>query len=239
MRKIIDLSMMVHGKMITFPGVPRPAIAMLESHEEYATNSGASQFGITSLTAHKIIVVSDHAGTHIDSRYHMDPNAGACETIPLEYCYGDGVVLDFSDKPVGHGITVEDIDIELKRINYEIKPLDIVIIKTGASRYNTEERYLTDHCGMTRESTLYLIDKGVKVMGIDAPTFDRPFKAMFESKQFWPSHHVLPEREHYHLENMENLDAITKPYGFILAVFPVKWKNTTGAAVRAVAIIEE
>lgn len=231
--------MLVHGNMITFPGVPRPAIAMLENHEEFATNSGAAAYGIKSLTAHKIVVVSDHAGTHVDSTYHMDPEAGPTHTIPLEYCYGDGVVLDFSNKPVGYGITAEDIEDELKRIGYTLKPLDIVLIKTGASRYNTETRYLTDHCGMTRESTLYLIEKGIKMMGIDAPTFDRPFKAMFETKQFWPSHHVMLEKEHFHLENLENLDAIPKPFGFTVSVLPVKWMGTTGAAVRAVAIIEE
>jgi len=76
-------------------------------------------------------------------------------------------------------------------------------------------------------------------MGIDAPTFDMPFNSMFEKKRFWESHHVLLEREHYHLENMANLDAIPKPYGFTLSVLPVKWKGSTGAAVRAVAIIED
>jgi kynurenine formamidase len=239
MRQIIDLSMLVCEEMITFPRVARPVIKMLESHEEYAAYMGTAEYGVTSLTAHHVVTVSDHAGTHIDSMFHIDKNAPAAEGIPLDYCYGDGVVLDFSDKPVGHGITVEDVEKELERIDYEIKPLDIVLIKTGASRYNTEPRYLVEHCGMTRESTLYLIDKGVKVMGIDAPTFDMPVKTMFEKKMFWEAHRVMNEREYYHLENMENLDAIKAPYGFKLSVLPVKWKGSTGAPVRAVAIFED
>lgn len=224
--------------MVTFYGVPRPIISMLETHEEYATNVGAAEYGVTSLTAHHIVVVSDHAGTHMDSMFHINKNAGAAETIPLEYCFGDGVILDFSDKPVGYGITDVDVEHELQRIGYNLKPLDIVLIKTGASRYNTEQRYLTDHCGMTRESTLYLIDRGIKVMGIDAPTFDMPKNAMFAKRKFWESHRVMNEREHYHLENMANFDAIPKPFGFKVAVFPIKWKGTTGAPVRAAAIIE-
>jgi kynurenine formamidase len=62
---------------------------------------------------------------------------------------------------------------------------------------------------------------------------------MFERKQFWEAHLVMREREYYHLENLTNLDQIGRSHGFKLSVFPVKWVNTTGAPVRAVAIIDE
>jgi kynurenine formamidase len=35
---------------------------------------------------------------------------------------------------------------------------------------------------MTGESTNWLIDQGIKMMGIDAVTWDRPVKSMFETK---------------------------------------------------------
>ena len=44
----------------------------------------------------------------------------------------------------------------------------------GAGAYNTEERYRTDHCGMTAEATRHLIAQGVRMMGCDAITFDPP-----------------------------------------------------------------
>lgn len=238
-RRIIDLSMEVSNDMIVFPRVARPIMVQLESHEDYARNIGAAEYGVTHLTAHCIVVLGDHVGTHIDSLRHMRKDAPGAEGIPLEYCYGDGVVLDFADKPAGYVITVEDIEKALKKIDYEIKPLDIVLIKTGASRYNNTERYLTEHCGMSAEATLWLIDRGIKVMGIDAPTFDPPVKTMFEIKKFWEAHRVMMEREYYHLENLANLDAIPVPYGFKVAVFPVKWRGMTGAPVRAVAILED
>jgi kynurenine formamidase len=62
---------------------------------------------------------------------------------------------------------------------------------------------------------------------------------MFERKQFWEAHLVMRQREYYHLENMTNFEAIGRPHGFTLAVFPIKWVNTTAAPVRAVAVIEE
>ncbi len=239
MTKLIDLSMEVSKDMVVFPRVAPPIMAMLESWEEFATNIGAAQYGAKWLTAHYVVVLGDHVGTHVDSLRHMRADAPGPEGIPLEYCYGDGVVLDFSDKPVGYGITAADCEAELKRIGYRLKPLDIVLVKTGASRYNKELRYLTDHCGMTGESTEWLLDQGIKMVGIDAPTWDRPVKSMFETKQFWPGHLVMLEREYYHLENLANLDAIPRPFGFKVSVLPIKWKGTTAAPVRAVAILDD
>lgn len=237
--RLIDLSMPVHNDMITFPRVPPPKIEMHESWEEFAERIGAAQYGATWLTASYRLELNDHVGTHIDARKHLVAEAPGPEGIPLEYCYSDGVLLDFRHKEKGSGITAAEIQEALDKIGYRLKPLDIVLIWTGAGAYQNEQRYLTDHCGMTREATLWLIDQGIKVMGIDAITFDPPVWAMFERKQFWEAHLVMREREYYHIENMTNFDQIPRPFGFKVAAFPIKWVGTTAAPVRAVAIIEE
>lgn len=237
-RQIIDLSMAVHNDMVVFPRVTRPALLMYEDWEKFAEGVGAAQHGVTSLTAHCLTVLGDHVGTHIDAMKHIVPTAGGPEGIPLDYCYGNGVRLDFRHKAFGAGISVADLQEALHKIEYTIQPLDIVLIWTGAGSYNHEERYLREHCGMTREATLWLIERGVKVMGIDAVTFDPPVWAMFERKQFWEAHRVMWEHEYYHLENLCNLDQIPCAHGFTAIVMPVKWVGTTGAPVRAVAIVE-
>ena len=126
----------------------------------------------------------------------------------------------------------------LAKAQYTLKPLDIVLIHTGAGAIQETDKYLTDHVGMTGEATRWMLDQGVKVAGIDAITFDPPVWAMFERKKFWEAHRVMLEREYYHLENMSNLDQLP-PHGFKLCVFPIKWVNTTASPVRAVAIIED
>ncbi len=236
--RLIDLSMPVHNGMVTFPRIVKPTLEMYETWEEFAERIGAAQFGATSLTASYRVELSDHVGTHLDALRHLDRDAPGPQGIPLDYCYGNGVLLDFRHKASGAGITAAEVRDELGRIDYALKPRDIVLIMTGAGRYQEEERYLTDHCGMTREATLWLIDQGIKLMGIDAITFDPPVWAMFERKEFWEAHRVMCEREYYHLENLTNLDQIGRPYGFTLSVFPVKWVDTTAAPVRAVAIID-
>jgi kynurenine formamidase len=239
MTRLVDLSMPVHRNMITFPRIPPPTLLMYESWTEFAEGIGAAKEGATWLTASYLVIQGDHVGTHCDAVKHLrGPDAPGPEGIPLEYCYSDGVVLDFRHKPFGAGISRADIDEALARIDYTLKERDIVLIQTGASAYNTETRYLTDHCGMTAEATRYLISKGVRLMGIDAVTFDPPVWAMFERKQFWEAHLVMMDEDYWHIENLMNLDQLPA-CNFKLAVFPIKWIGTTAAPVRAVGIIDE
>lgn len=239
MARLVDLSMPVHKNMITFPRIPAPTMLMYESWTEFAEGIGAAKEGAPWLTATYLIIQGDHVGTHCDAVKHLrGPDAPGPEGIPLEYCYSDGVVLDFRHKPFGAGISRADIEEALAKIDYTLKERDIVLIQTGASAYNTEQRYLTDHCGMTAEAVRYLISRGVRLMGIDAVTFDPPVWAMFERKQFWEAHMVMMDEDYWHIENLVNLDQLP-PCHFKLSVFPIKWIGTTAAPVRAVGIIDE
>ena len=230
--------MPVHNNMVTFPRVVRPCLTMYESWQEFAERIGATEFGVKWLTAHYRIEIGDHIGTHMDAIRHMREDAPGPEGIPLEYCYGHGVCLDFRHLPAGAGIRVDDVRQALRKIQYALKPLDIVMIHTGAGKIQDSESYLTDHVGVTGEATEWLLDQGIKVMGIDAVTFDPPVWAMFERKEFWEAHQVMLRREYYHVENLTNLDQLP-PYGFQVCMFPIKWVNTTAAPVRAVAILED
>jgi kynurenine formamidase len=53
----------------------------------------------------------------------------------------------------------------------------------------------------------------------------------------WEAHYAGKEKEYCHIENLANLDKIPRPYGFKVAVFPIKLPRAGGSWVRAVAII--
>ena len=235
--------MEIHTGLVSFPRTIPPVITELESHRRLAEMVGVTmeKYGVDEVNNHFAIVMGDHTGTHIDSWWHGNPKAPIkADQIPLEYCIGDGVVIDMSHKKPGEEITVEDLQGALKKIDYKIKPRDIVLIRTdAATRYYDKPEYLSEHPGPTRESTLWLIDQGVKVMGIDAPTFDLPFNVMLRLGKIWPAHMVMREREYYHLENLINLDKIPKPFGFTFICLPIKFKGTSASPVRAVAIIRK
>lgn len=191
-----------------------------------------------------------HTGTHIDAPWHFGPTSEGkpsktVDQVPLEWCYADGVRLDFTRKKPGETIAVNDVKEALSKIDYKLKPLDIVLMMTGADKYIDEPRYASMHAGPDEAATLWIIDQGVKIIGIDAYTFDRPFKTMEEAFKkgegdaLFPSHFAGRKREYCHIEKLANLDKIPKPYGFKVAVFPVKIAKASGAWARPVAIIEE
>jgi kynurenine formamidase len=168
------------------------------------------------------------------------------DEIPLEWCFSDGVLLDFRHKADGERITVQDVEKELKRIKYKLKPLDIVLIQTGADSTWGTPQYLVKGAGMTRESTLYLTEKGVKVVGIDAWSWDRPlpllakeFKETGDPKVIWEAHFAGIEIAYCHMEKMANLSAVGRPYGFTVCCFPIKIKRASAGWVRPVAIIDD
>lgn len=200
----------------------------------------------------EFVTLSTHSGTHLDAPYHYHPTmdkgkpAATIDEIPLEWCMGDGVLLNFSHKADGERITATDVQKELDRIHYDIKPLDIVLIRTGADAYWGKAEYLLKGAGMDRESTLFLTEKGVRVVGIDAWSWDRPlpylaeeFKKTGDPKVIWEAHLAGIEIGYCHMEKMANLSAIGKPHGFTVCCFPIKIKKASAGWVRPVAIIDE
>src|SRR5262245_27287724 len=231
--------MEVFQGMMTYPNVAKPVIVEMESYSQMAKSVGTDQYGVDEITNHYMIVTGDHIGTHIDSWGHVKPDAPRAEGIPIDLCFGDGVVLDLTALQPGDEILPRHLEEAEARLDgYRIKPRDIVLLRTDAATFRTEPRYLTDHPGMTREAVHHLLDRGVMVMGIDAIGFDPPVAKMFERKKFWEAHRVMREREYYHLENLCNLHEIPAPFhSFLVSVLPVKWRGASAAPVRAVAIV--
>ena len=195
------------------------------------------------------VTLTTHEGTHMDSPLHYYPTsegkpARTIDEVPLEWCFNDGVVLDFTYKKAGEDITAENIKQKLQEIDYVLKPFDIVLIRTDAYKFYYSADYPNLHPGITKEATRFLIDSGIKVMGIDAWGWDRPFSIMIkeinngDNRRFWESHLVGKEKEYCHIERLANLDKIPKPHGFKVAVFPIKIKKASGGWVRAVAMVE-
>ncbi len=197
------------------------------------------------------VAIGAHTGTHLDAPWHYFPisegrKAKTIDEVPLEWCIGNGVVLDMRHKPRGSEIAVPDLEDALRKIEYEIQPGDIVMMMTGADKYWGKKEYFDEGCGMGRESTLWLIDKGVRVMGIDAWTWDRPFWAIKEDFKktgnkeiLWAGHRAGIEKEYCHIEKLANLDQLPMSYGFTVVCFPVKLAGGSAGWTRVAAIFEE
>ncbi|NYT70520.1 cyclase family protein [Pusillimonas noertemannii] len=195
--------------------------------------------------------VSTHNGTHLDAPYHfhstMDDGQRAItiDEVPLEWCFSPGVKLDFRHLPDGHVVTAQEVEAELERIGYELRPLDIVVVNTAAGARYGRSDYVSAGCGMGREATLYLTERGVRVTGTDAWSWDAPFN--FTAQRFaregdasviWEGHRAGMVRAYCHLEKLGNLEQLP-PFGFTISCFPYKIRGASAGFTRAVAIFEE
>ena len=132
----------------------------------------------------------------------------------------------------------------LKKINYTLKSLDIVLIWTGFDKLIHTEAYLKEQPGMSREATEYILEQGVKVIGVDMYGFDRSFGFQAQAykrgevMELFPGHMVGRDKEYVHIEKMGNLDTLPSATGFTVACFPVKARHCTAGQTRVVAIFE-
>ncbi len=257
-KRFVDLSISIEPGLPSDPPIMIPEVDYVD-HVKGAEQMKAFYPGLEKEQlpngmgwAIEFLKLTTHSGTHLDAPYHYHPTMDkgkrslTIDEIPLEWCFNDGVVLDFCHKGDGEHITLKDIKQELHRIGYKIKPLDIVLIRTGADDAWGTEKYLVRGAGMDRESTLFLTDQGVKVMGIDAWSWDRPlpfqaeeFKQNKDPKVIWEAHFAGIDAAYCHMEKLANLSAIGKPYGFTVSCFPVKIKGASAGWARPVAIVEE
>ena len=189
-----------------------------------------------------------HTGTHVDAPFHYAPTsegkpARTIDQVPLEWCFAPGVVLDMRHKAAGQLIDIDDVTKALRAIDYRLRPLDIVLIQTGADKRLGSPDYFAQP-GLGRESTLWLVEQGVKVIGIDAYTLDRPFSDMMADYQrtgdgrfIWPAHFAGITREYCQIEKLANLDLLPRPHGFYVSCLPVKIERASAAWCRAVALV--
>jgi kynurenine formamidase len=191
-----------------------------------------------------------HTGTHVDAPYHYGPTsegkpARTIDQVPLEWCLAPGVVLDFRHKAPGEFISVADLQAALEKISYRLRPLDIVLLHTGADKRLGSSEYFAQP-GLGREGVLWLVEQGVRVIGIDAYTLDRPFANMVadyrrtgDGRYIWPAHFAGITREYCQIEKLANLEQIPQPHGFLVSCLPVKIAGASAGWCRAVALVPD
>jgi len=257
MKRLIDLSIALRSEASSEPPHMRQRISYTghrEGAQEFVDlfpGLQASQLPDSEGPALDWLELSTHNGTHLDAPWHMHSTmdngkpAYTIDVVPLDWCFSSAVKLDFREKPDGFLCGASDVERELDRIGYELKPLDIVLVNTSASNRHFDADYREHGCGFGREATLFLLEKGVRVTGTDAWSWDAPFSqtrkrylADRDPGIIWEGHKVSREIGYCHMEKLTNLELLPA-HGFSVVCFPVKIEGGSAGWTRAVAILEE
>ncbi|EWC63322.1 hypothetical protein UO65_1320 [Actinokineospora spheciospongiae] len=190
-----------------------------------------------------------HTGTHVDAPAHYGSTAsyGTPKTIdqmPLDWFQRPGVLLDLRGAGAPR-VGADHIAAELRRIGYRLRPLDIVLLRTGADAHLGTPAYFSRFTGLDASAVHLLLDQGVRVIGTDAFSLDAPFPHIIEEYNrtgdpgvLWPAHMVGREREYCQIERLGNLGALPAPFGFSVTCFPVKLARAGAGWTRAVATVD-
>ena len=254
-RHLIDLSVPLTDGIASDPPGLGPKIEYM-NHDQGAQEF-AEVFGIPvekqlegKGAAAEKCQITTHNGTHMDAPWHYHPTmdhgkpAMTIDQIPLDWCMGPGVKLDFRHFPDGHVVTADEVEAELQRIGHELQPGDIVLVNTRAGERYGHDDYVSAGCGIGREATLWLTGRGVKVCGTDGWSWDAPIASQMKRiaqtgdySVFWEGHKAGAECVFCHMEKLGNLEKLPAT-GFEVICFPVNVKAASAGWCRPVAVLD-
>jgi arylformamidase len=180
--------------------------------------------------------LTDHFGTHLDAPIHIVPEGASVDQLDLSRLLGEAVVLDCRFA-TGRGLTAEDF----ARAQPAVQAGDIVLI-CSAEPPGTAADYLRHQTYVTPEGATWLVEQGVKAVGVEPFSFEHLYEGIFVKHYYrkdapgpiWPAHAICLRENVYIIEGLTNLERIAgRRVRFSALPLPVP--GSSGSPVRAVA----
>ena len=228
--QLYDLSQDVSQKTQMHPLHPRVEVYPFESHANSLKALGTGFSYRASL-----VIMSDHASTHVDALTHFDPreDAATIDQMPIDLFCGEAICIDVSHLAPRSGITVSDLEQSMARSALELRSGDIVLLYTGHfERAGGTDDYMNESPGLEPETAQWLIDSGAKMFGNQAPSVDVPDRYDF------PVHQICRAAGVTHIENIGPLASVAGKR-FTVFAFPLKIVPGTGSPIRLIAAVPD
>lgn len=210
-KKYVDLTWDLTADTPIYPGDPEPKIDVATTLEKDGYNLSG-------------VFVGTQTGTHVDAPYHFSNEGDTIDKMELDYFFGEAVVVRVTDKKAQEEITMDD----MKPYLDQITPDKIVLFNTNwYKKLGTDEFF--EHPYVSEEVAKYIVEKGVRFIGIDTINADQTGGTEF------PVHDLFSEKRLMIGENWAYFDNIDFD-NVVVAAFPLKIVGTDGSPVRAVAM---
>lgn len=211
-------------------------------------------------TANDVFLLGGHVGTHIDAVGHVSrqehlyggegifgnqPGAAGLKVhgietmspviargVLIDVAPGGGVLAD------GHEVSAAELQAAAARQGTTLSQGDVVLVRTGWSRYWSQPGKYSGNEGRTAgvglEATNWIIEAGPRAVGADNATFE-PYE--FPPKSL-PVHGRLIADSGIPIIEMLNLDELARDgvYEFLFLALPLRITGGTGSPIRPVAV---
>jgi kynurenine formamidase len=182
-----------------------------------------------------------------------------CDATTIPPIIARGVLIDVAGAksvealPAHDAVTPDDLQAALRRQNTQLRPGDVVLIRTGTLRYwgetGSDEKGLIkahDSAGLNLEAARWLVEEnGALFIGSDtsgleyAPKEEDTASYRAKYKTFIPVHHYLLIEQGVHIGEFHNLEELARArvYEFCYVCTVNKIKGTVaGFALRPLAL---
>lgn len=211
---IIDLTHTISNKCPVFPGTEAPNLSVASKYED----SGFKE---------TLLHFYSHTGTHMDAPNHIYPSGVSLDKKEVSGFVGKACILDVRDVLPGGVIDISYIEKNKERV----ERAEFIIFRTGWERFWGQDAYFGEYPVISLEVATYLVENNKKGIGLDNIGLD-PI-----SDSELTLHHLLLKKESMVIiENLCNLDFIGEK-DFLLVALPLKFEDSDGAPVRAIAIL--
>lgn len=207
--KYYDLSTNISEELVAFPGDPQYKAKEISSLEK------GSKFHLSE------IQLGNHTGTHIDFPSHIIKGGKTSNDYPIESLIGQGIIIDVPSNE--SSITKAFIEKQPILVN------DFVFFKTSNSNLSKNAKFMNNYVYIEPEATEELLEKKVKIVGIDYISVDK-----YESEDL-PVHKLLLSKD---VLIVEGLELNNVPVGRCkIYIMPLKINKMDGLPARVIAKI--
>jgi arylformamidase len=212
--KAVDLTHELHNGMPVYPGDPSPSFVSYATLEKDGVN-------LTKLT------LGSHTGTHIDAPRHFIPDGIGVDQILPSKLVGEAYVTDMSSKPIGSGVTAQDLR---ENLEGKIAEDDIIVCYTGCSEHWGDESVRRNYTYLTGDAAEYLVSKKVRAVGIDFLSVEK-FKAPEPV-----AHKTLLGKGIFIIESLSSASKQFVGKRVLMICMPIKLQKGDGAPSRIIGV---
>jgi kynurenine formamidase len=203
MNKLIDLSQTIVDNLPVFPGDIRTSLFQTKYLSVDKYNDHRLEMGM-------------HAGTHFDGPMHLTESREYISDLAPDTFIAPGCLLDVRNQQVIQWQT---------EFAQSVTAGSIVLLFTGMDKEYGKQAYFEDYPEVSAEFCQRLVDKKIKMLGLDSASPDRfPYSI----------HKQLLANGIYLIENLTNLAKLAGKKSFEVIALPLKIKaNSSPARVLA------